>query len=71
MFIKQLIASQKITAEIVPIDDYKTLIRCIENKQADKNGVYRKTKKLADHNTSWLNYMCQEIGFVRKAKPTE
>lgn len=60
----------KITAEIVPIDDYKTLIRCIENKQADKNGVYRKTKKLADHNASWLNYMCQEIGFVRKAKPT-
>ena len=54
----------------MPIDDYKTLIRCIENKQADKNGVYRKTKKLADHNASWLNYMCQEIGFVRKAKPT-
>ena len=60
----------KITAEIVPIDDYKTLIRCIENKQADKNGVYRKTKKLADHNASLLNYMCQEIGFARKAKPT-
>lgn len=58
----------KITAEIVPIDEYKTEIKCVENKRADKNGVYRKTTKLAEHNTKWLNYMCQKIGFIRQAK---
>lgn len=57
-----------ITAEIKPLDDYKTSVRCIENKKADKNGKYRKTKLLAEHNTSWLDYMLQEKGFIRKAK---
>lgn len=58
-----------ITAEIIPIDDYKTVTRCIENRKADKNGKYRKSKTLAEHNTNWLNYMLQEKGFIRKAKP--
>lgn len=56
-----------ITAEIKPIDDYKTYIRCITNKRADKNGHFRKTNKLAEHNTNWLCYMLQEKGFIRKA----
>lgn len=57
-----------ITAEIIPLDDYRTSVRCIENKKADKNGKYRKTKLLAEHNTNWLNYMLQEKGFIRRAK---
>lgn len=57
-----------ITAEIIPLDDYRTSIRCIENKRVDKNGKYRKTKLLAEHNISWLDYMLQEKGFIRKAK---
>lgn len=57
-----------ITAEIIPLDDYRTSVRCIENKKADKNGKYRKTKLLVEHNTNWLNYMLQEKGFIRKAK---
>lgn len=57
-----------ITAEIIPLDDYRTCVRCIENKKANKNGKYRKTKLLAEHNTNWLNYMLQEKGFIRRAK---
>lgn len=60
-----------ITAEIIPIDDYKTSLKCIENKKTDKNGHYRKSKALAEHNTNWLNYVLQEKGFIRKAKPME
>lgn len=61
----------QITAEIEPIDDYRTSIRCIENKKADKNGRFRKTKTLTDHNTHWLYYMLVEYGFIRKSKVTE
>lgn len=57
-----------ITAEIIPLDDYRTSVRCIEHKKADKNGKYRKTKLMAEHNTNWLNYMLQKKGFIRKAK---
>ena len=60
----------QITAEIKPLDDYKTLTRCIENKRVDKNGRYRKTKTLAEHNTSWLHYMVEKYGFIRKSKVT-
>lgn len=58
-----------ITAEIIPLDDYRTSLMCIENRKADKNGRYRKSKTLAEENVSWLNYMLQEKGFIRKAKP--
>lgn len=57
------------TAEIIPIDEYRTSLMCIENKKADKNGHYRKSKALSEHNTNWLNHMLQEKGFIRKAKP--
>lgn len=58
----------QITAEIKPIDDFRTMTRCVENKKVDKNGKYRKTKVLAEHNTSWLRYMLEEYGFIRKTK---
>lgn len=34
----------QITAEIKPLDDFRTMTRCLENKKADKNGRYRKNK---------------------------
>lgn len=49
-------------------DEHNTVIRCIENKIADKNGRYRKTKKLMEHNTKWLWRMLEEKGFIRKSK---
>ena len=58
----------QVTAEIIPLDDYMTQTKCIENKRVDKNGRFRKTNTLADHNTMWLCYMLQEYGFIRKAK---
>ncbi len=57
-----------ITAEIIPIDEYRTQTRCIENKKADKNGKFRKSKALVEHNTNWLRYMLEEKGFIRKSK---
>lgn len=57
-----------ITAEIIPIDDYSNKARCIEHKRADKNGRYRKTTKLLQSNLSWLDWMLEEKGFIRKKK---
>ena len=57
-----------ITAEVIPLDEYRTSTRCIENKKADKNGKFRKSKALAEQNTNWLRYMLEEKGFIRKAK---
>ena len=57
-----------ITAEVVPEDDYITRLKCIEHKRRGKDGKYRKTTKLLQSNLSWLNYMLQEKGFIRKAK---
>ena len=57
-----------ITAEVVPVDDYITRLTCIEHKRRGKDGRYRKTTKLLQSNLSWLNYMLQEKGFIRKAK---
>lgn len=57
-----------ITAEIFPLDEYRTSLRCITYKQADKNGHYRKSKALVDERLSWLNYQLEEHGFIRKAK---
>ena len=57
-----------ITAEVVPEDDYITRLKCIEHKRRGKDGRYRKTTKLLQSNLSWLNYMLQEKGFIRKAK---
>ena len=57
-----------ITAEVVPENDYITRLKCIEYKRRGKDGRYRKTTKLLQSNLSWLDYMLQEKGFIRKAK---
>lgn len=57
-----------ITVEAIPLDDYRTKISCIEHKRAGKDGRYRKTKKLINHSMSWMDYILQEVGFIRKAK---
>lgn len=57
-----------ITAEVVPEGDYITRLKCIDHKRRGKDGRYRKTTKLLQSNLSWLNYMLQEKGFIRKAK---
>lgn len=58
----------KITAEVFPIDEYRTSVKCIENKNRTKNGIYRKSRKLLDSNMKWLVYMLEECGFIRKPK---
>lgn len=58
-----------VIGKIVPLDEHKTQLTLIENKKADKNGRYRKTKKLANHNLSWLHSMVESKGFIRKSKP--
>ena len=57
------------TAEIIPLDEYRTQARCIEHKRAGKDGKFRKTTKLWEHNLKWLVYMLEEIGFISKQKP--
>lgn len=57
-----------ITAEVVPEDDYITRLKCIEHKRRGKDGRYRKTTKLLQHNLKWLMYMLEEKSFIRKAK---
>lgn len=59
-----------IVAEIIPIDDYKTQLSLISHKRRGKNGKYRKSNKLAEHNLFWLNYMLQQKGFIRMQKAT-
>lgn len=54
----------QITAEIIPLDKYKTSTKCIENKRIGKDGKFRKTSKLAEHNVSWLLYMLEEKGLI-------
>lgn len=57
-----------ITAEVEPVDDYITRLTCIEHKRRGKDGRYRKTTKLLQHNLSWLDYMLENVGFIRKKK---
>lgn len=58
----------KITGIIKPINEYETLLTLVENKKKDKRGYWRNNKRLADHNLSWLNYILQEKGIIRKSK---
>ena len=58
----------KITAEVFPIDEYRTSVKCIENKNRTKNGIYRKSKKLMDSNMKWLVYMLEECGLLENQK---
>ena len=60
-----------IIGKIIPLDEHRTELSLIENKKADKNGRYRKTKKLADHNLSWLHSMVERAGFIRKTVPVK
>ena len=56
-------------AEVIPLDEYRTQTRCIEHKTAGKDGKFRKSKKLLDHNVNWLVWMLEEKGFISKRKP--
>jgi len=56
-----------IVAEVTPLDDYRTQVKIVTHKRIGKDGKYRPTTKLIQHNSSWLCYILQEIGFVRKA----
>ena len=58
-----------VVGKIVPLDEYRTELTLIENKKVDKNGCYRKSKTLANHNLSWLHSMVELKGFIRKSKP--
>ncbi len=58
----------KITAEVFPVDEYRTSVKCIESKNKTKNGAYRKSRKLMDSYMKWLVYMLEENGFIRKPK---
>ncbi|GAA0347369.1 hypothetical protein GCM10008931_43320 [Oceanobacillus oncorhynchi subsp. oncorhynchi] len=61
----------KITGKIIVIDDYRTGLKLIENKKKDKRDYWRNNKTLAEHNLSWLSYILQEKGIIRKAKTTQ
>ena len=60
--------SMDITAKVTVLNDYQTMMNCIEHKRADKNGRYRKTTKLLQSDLSWLDYILEEKGFIRKKK---
>lgn len=60
-----------IIGKIVPLDEHRTELSLIENKKADKNGRYRKTKKLANHNLIWLHSVVERAGFIRKTVPVK
>ena len=57
-----------IIARVTPLDDYRTSVQCISYKRKDKIGRYRKTTKLLNHYLRWLDYMLEEIGFIREKK---
>ena len=56
-----------ITAEVVPLDDYRTSLHCIEHKAKGKDGRFRKSNTLLQHNLSWLRFTLEDIGFIRKS----
>ena len=39
----------------IVLDDDRTELICIEHKKADKNGVFRKSKKLLEHDMQWFS----------------
>jgi hypothetical protein len=57
-----------ITAEVVPLDEYRTRSRVIEHKRRGKDGRYRRTAKLVEHDSRWLVYMLEKIGMIRTPK---
>lgn len=65
---KAINSDTKITAKVIPLDEYKTQVTVIEHKRKGKDGKFRNSKKLLEHNSKWLDYMLEEKGFIRKAK---
>ena len=57
-----------ITCEVIKIDEYKTSVSCIEHKRRGKDGKYRKSKNLLEHNMNWLLYMLENKGFIEPRK---
>ncbi len=57
--------SLQIISEIKFLDNGNKFMKCIENKNADKNGRFRKSNKLMVHNMQWLAYMLEEKGIIR------
>lgn len=57
------------TAKVIPLNEYETQCILISNKLKQKNGVYRETKKLAQHNLAWIHYILEKYGLIRKSKP--
>ena len=57
-----------ITAEVVPLDAYRTRSRVIEHKRRGKDGRYRRTAKLKAHNEKWLVWTLERIGMIRTPK---
>ena len=47
----------KITAEVFPIDEYRTYAKCIENKNRTKNGIYieKCSSPIGDGNQNMVN----------------
>lgn len=60
-----------ITAEVVPLDDYHTRSRVIEHKRRGKDGRYRRTAKLVEHDSRWLVYILEKIGMIRTPKTVD
>lgn len=57
-----------ITAEIKPLDDYRTEARLIEYKQRDRAGRYRKGGCWQSSALAWLVWYLENHGFIRKPK---
>ena len=55
-----------LTAEVVVLNDYETLVNSIEYKRKGTDGRYYKTKNLLPYALNWLVYMLEEKGFIRK-----
>lgn len=56
------------TLEVKVIDDYRTSVRTLRHETKTKNGYFRKSTKLLQHNQKWGLYMLEEKGFIRKPK---
>lgn len=57
----------RMTVKIVPLDEERTVVEMIEHKRRGKDGKYRKTTRLMQHDMKWALYMAEEKGFIRRA----
>lgn len=63
--------SFKLEGNCKNIDDNKTQVTLTGYYSKGKNGRLYKTKKLLEHNVSWLSYILQEKGFIQKTLPIQ